>query len=641
MLALVAIALLGQTTEPAARWQPNLAASSGSPVLTVAVPSSAPTVTSLCGAVDAGDKSGSWFCLEGDGGTVTGSSLAFAPMNSPTIQAWPVCPNGPNCASVDRMVFDAGVGQYMESVADFASPPGSFSVLAIASTDTVDVFDEVVAAYYQATNVWRIAHFAGAASWRFIVQSASGGSNTTGGLPVTRVYEDIFLCATYDVTDGIPRIRSRGSSDTGPALATKTLNSAAQRVMVGAETSTTRKMNGKIRGVFYTEKFLSNDDCDRIEALVLPRSAQITGTRGEALTITKSSPQTCCQNYAAGNCYVVPTVSANGACISGAGFFHVERTSINRILRSSQLDNAAWTVVGAGVVTPEKYYGALGYFDMEQLLDDQAGSQEGVSQVFTSANQRRYVLSAWLRSDSATKATLKLVGTGNSAGDVTCAITGLTSTPTRYACISPAAYGAGITAVTASILVGDAVGDTGSIGAGEVQLEDDGAFWTTDTHPSSYMPTFAAGVTRNSHQITFANPAAITNTEGCASVSYFRKGWNVAAFVGGSPLAGDANTRPCYPSSATQLSSFDGTNTVNLGSLSGLNDAVTRCSGGWKASDTSLKLRHLTGTTSVTGTYDTSIVPATWRIGDTAAAVNSIDAWVGDIRLGKKQGDCR
>jgi hypothetical protein len=158
-------------------------------------------------------------------------------------------------------------------------------------------------------------------------------------------------------------------------------------------------------------------------------------------------------------------------------------------LRSEELGNASWANVGTPVVTSNEWVSPVGFTHGELIDDDDAGALEGKSQSRATTSQLKHTLSCYMRSGTATTATLKMVGTGNSAGDQTCTFTGLNSTTARKSCTSSAAYGAGITSVLISVLAGDSAAVTGSIRVWGCQFEArDGA--------TPYVRTTTANVTR-------------------------------------------------------------------------------------------------------------------------------------------------
>jgi hypothetical protein len=113
--------------------------------------------------------------------------------------------------------------------------------------------------------------------------------------------------------------------------------------------------------------------------------------------------------------------------------------------------------------------------DMESMNDDSAVAFEGKSCTANCGGTTlgKMTCSAWLRSDTATTATLRL--TTNGTGSVDCAITGLTSTPTRHECTGTVTGSP--TSTICTVLVGDDVTDTGTIGIVAPQCDRQG--WAT------------------------------------------------------------------------------------------------------------------------------------------------------------------
>jgi len=587
-----------------------------------------PAAQELCASLQAGDKSGNWYCLNGDGTMASGSVLTLSPQNSPTVQSHALCPNGANCTAVNRNKLLRASSQHFATSATTV-PTGSFSIVVLYSDDPTNASGEIASKWDLGTLTYTMEAAAGGV--RFYVNNGTSQVNTINTSD-RALYEERFYCARYDTADGRARLRVNGVNDTASgALSPATPRSNSMALTVGAASGGGAGVNGRIRGLFFTEKALSEADCDRIQALVVPRT--ITSAAGGAVTFSRNSIQTCCQNY--GDTTGCTVLSAGVPCISGFGGVLTERALTQILLRTYQLDNAAWADVGTPTVTANAYEGPFGWPDMEKLEDDDGAALEGREQVVATTSQNRVVMTAWLRSDTATEATMSITGTGNSGGDVTCAITGLTSTPTRYACISTAAYAAGITAITARVLVGDAVGDTGSIGAGHVNVMMDTL--GVQSRPTSYVPATSASVNRVLAHAEFATPAALTDTAGCAAVSWRLQTLNTTNQISGIALY-SGGPRWSYFSNATNARGLDQTTTLEIGVGTVYNNLV-RTGYSWGVPGT--KLQNLLAGTSVVGAYDGTARSGTTAIGSESGVTNYIDGYVGNIQLYSIYGGCQ
>ncbi len=140
------------------------------------------------------------------------------------------------------------------------------------------------------------------------------------------------------------------------------------------------------------------------------------------------------------------------------------------------LDLSTDTDVGAPTVNANTSSGPFAVWkkaaECDELVDADAAVLEGKIGASYGTTAGPYNASVWLKAGltgtTRTKAQLKITVAGGT-GSTTCNITGLTSTAARYECRGVAA-GGGITSIKASILVGNVVGDTGSIQVCQRQL---------------------------------------------------------------------------------------------------------------------------------------------------------------------------
>lgn len=214
-----------------------------------------------------------------------------------------------------------------------------------------------------------------------------------------------------------------------------------------------------------------------------------TGAKGEALTFTRASNGTCTKTATGG---LATSGIANGdlvVCSSnqprteydGAGTLGllVESARSNVLLRSDALTNAAWADVG----TPNATDGATDPFGGttgDTLTDNDAVAFEGRSQAVTVTAATAYIMSCYLKGTTSAKARLSLDGT-------TCDVSTLaTTTWNLVKCADASSSGVSI---SAQVLVGNAVGDTGDIVVGGCQVE-------AGTYATSYSRTDAAAANR-------------------------------------------------------------------------------------------------------------------------------------------------
>lgn len=222
--------------------------------------------------------------------------------------------------------------------------------------------------------------------------------------------------------------------------------------------------------------------------------ATITGGRGEALTFARATTRFCPvdANESTG------TMCASGeACLQSRGL-SVYQDGANVALRSEAFDNAAWVKVTT-TVTPDSTAAPDGATTADTLTDASGVASGSACQTITTSSLTKHDFSVWLRAGTLAEATLTVTGTGNSAGDVSCAFTGISSSAwRRYECVSPAAYAAGLTAVVACVVSGDAAGDTGTIIAWGAMHEV-----ASTTYKTPYVATAGSTTTRNAETASF------------------------------------------------------------------------------------------------------------------------------------------
>lgn len=261
----------------------------------------------------------------------------------------------------------------------------------------------------------------------------------------------------------------------------------------------------------------------------------ITGANGEAITVTRGGNGTCTKTGGAGGGVAVTGI-ANGDLVVCAtnqartefgdnGLLGIlsEDSRTNTCIRSAELCNVAWADVGTPACATDQATGPLGTATMDSITDDDALALEGRSQAITTTSATQHTVSCYVKSSTATRASITLVGTGSSTGDCTGTATGLsTTTSTRVTCTSPAAYAGTLTSVTLTIRVGTVVGDTGVLFVEGCQHEVAAPF------ASSYIPTTAASVTRGADSYTAS--LAATGTTPSIAANVFSLGTGLVAY---------------------------------------------------------------------------------------------------------------
>lgn len=360
-----------------------------------------------------------------------------------------------------------------------------------------------------------------------------------------------------------------------------------------------------------------------------------TGAKGETIALARASTAACTK----GNPYTGIQVGDVVDCASnqvrvenpgGTGLeIRVENSATNNLLRASALDNAAWTKTAT--VTADQYTSPANDLTADRVDDTSGVASQGVSQVFVTGSTTKHSVSCLVRGDTATKATISLTGTGNSAGDCSASLSSLsTTTWDRIYCSSASAYAAGLTSITMSLVVGTAAADQGRIAVWRCQHETSAPFPTSPIHTDGVAASRSAG-DNLSHTL-----AAIVDDVGSAAMTFrplHGADFGTCGTSCGGPqfYAGDGNTRVLYAQSGN-LRTYDGTNNPALAATYVALTAKRYCSrwsagGGWV-------VRNLTDATSTSSAFTGT------AFGGTAAPVLTFSLSGGAATSGWISGIC-
>src|SRR5688500_15795426 len=279
----------------------------------------------------------------------------------------------------------------------------------------------------------------------------------------------------------------------------------------------------------------------------------LTGTRGEALTLSRASSGMCTKGDGTmvllGN--NVPRVQPGGLLMEAA------RT--NLVVRSQEFDTAIWVkanaTVAAPVVTANYATAPDGTITAERVqfaATPSAGNGSWLEQGFT-ASAAMHSASCYMRAttgSATTNLTLVIAGTAH-----TTTIT-LGETWQRVTLVNKA-----LTAVTWNLVVGSdrrvSPGATHTTtAAADILLW--GCQVEAGVHASSYIATTAATVTRSADAATVANPLTSANTTWCLAATINGNSWPKAGGNGILSIGtvGAANSTPIYLNSSDAFISF-------------------------------------------------------------------------------------
>lgn len=256
MLRLFIIGLALSTTTPVWRDRINRIDSRSRMVPQVAASS---TPYTFCdSALVAGNRTGTWGCINGDGTAPTGDNLGpWVATGSPSSTT------GTTCASPSyKTLTTATPAQRYESTVAVTSAPSAFSWCAL----------------YQATSTLKAAFFWGnypcCSGYAVTVEeSVTLHQYTTGGASVNSLVtvgtDKTLVCGSYSGGTSVFYVRNAALGTSYQSGAGAPVAAAGYKITFGADSdSSSARVDGKFFGGFYTEKAMVQADFDTIYAAV-------------------------------------------------------------------------------------------------------------------------------------------------------------------------------------------------------------------------------------------------------------------------------------------------------------------------------------------------------------------------------------
>jgi hypothetical protein len=338
-----------------------------------------------------------------------------------------------------------------------------------------------------------------------------------------------------------------------------------------------------------------------------------TGAKGEPLTFTRASVATCTKTASGG---LATTGIADGDLVSlpsgysrveygaaGTLGLLVETTRTNSILRSEELDNAAWTLnASAGklgtrtanfAVAPD---GTTTADRLELPAVTAPAEYSRILQNFTSAGGSG-TCSVFVKGNGTSGSFPMYLLTGFPAATATCTYG---ATTWSRCTLSGTFTGAG-----ENLYLGPSGAGTATTPAQDVLVW--GAQCEIGAYATSYIPTTSAAVARATDVATFTVPASVWASTGSAAFSWTPSG----AGVGVGVLAFGASGRVLY-GAGTSVLAYDGTNNPSTSS-SGVAGSLKRywsswsTAGGWVVRNETSGNQATSAFTVGTWTTDTSL----------------------------------
>lgn len=352
----------------------------------------------------------------------------------------------------------------------------------------------------------------------------------------------------------------------------------------------------------------------------------VTGTRGESVTFSRTSSANCQKSdgawvsVAAGK----PRVSS----LMGQPGILIEQAATNLILSNRDLSNAAWTATAA--TCTKDATGIDGTSNAASTCS--ASSTTGtVTQSLTASGNR--VTSIYVK---------RVAGSG--AVQITRNGGTTWTTLSNANCVNATTYVAQnlsssswsrcyVSSTVTNPVVGirlNANGDSVTLDGVQDEALGDGA---TDG-PTSPIFTSGTSVARSSDALSISNPAGLTNAAGCWAAKLFKTS---SVYAGFNPRIVDtANSYWSILGSATTLSDFTNAATYNFTPTWGvLIDVI----GSWSTAANQLSVK-VNSNAAATTAYDNTILGSSIHFGIGSGGTQSLNGWMGNIRVGAAAGNC-
>jgi hypothetical protein len=458
---------------------------------------------------------GNWFYLKNDG-TQPSGSVALSAVGSPTTQTDTICPSGPNCDSVGSVRLNGTSQSY--KTADTASPTGDFSVCALFRADNFDTAAKMLVGKNsnEASNQSTQFYVSTAAQITFLVAKSDASNTSIGGDTLTPggLY---FACGTYDfVSDGASLMKtylngvqhgSASSTAVGPPqVAASTYWAVGEEEYAGFR----YWLQGNVFAAFMTEKVLS---ADTIAAMSKAALGHLSGSYGETITVTRTGATSCESE----NGDALTKLHTNRPCVRKGGL-QVYGSATNTVLRSEEIDNAAWstevnpgslTITADAAVAPDgtKTAETIGYPAV-------AAGQWAMRYQIITGTAASWTGSVYLKKVSGTDSTIKLwwrnSGTGALVAQTNCSVS--TTAWTRCSVTGT------LTAVAYRLVLGNSEAHTGATSS-DIVVAAWGAQAETGSIATPYIRTAGSTATRNADAVSMSNPLASADTQWCMAAT--------------------------------------------------------------------------------------------------------------------------
>lgn len=484
--------------------------------------------------------------------------------------------------------------------------------------------------HYLFASYWSTTSYQWNIFWHTSGGSGSVNTNTGYTLPLGGWHHYAITltptsgtCTLDAYVDGVSVAHSTGLALPGPGGGT-------QKVFVGIGDNLVNSHNGSLDELRIISRPLSAAEVLADYRLSGRWSSPPTPTVGPTLATSRASTGT----YESAAGHIVNALSGELRC--GYQGCLQEPSSTNRIVRSEQFDNAAWTLASAGgvgnpTVTADQAASPGGDLSADQIAYPAVGSAQGTAICqtgFAAPATASETWSVWMRTSSGTGGIYLYVYDTTAGSYVSASLASMTTTWIRYALTFAAT-----SAHSYNVCIGNVVGNAGMASTSAVTTYAWGGQFESLGFATSYIPTTTTATTRAADSLSVSTSVL---GSGAASVHL------VTTPEWASTV--DATLLSSTTANELVLSTVSGT----LDWLVGGNDVATGTLG-WAAGST----QTLDAWTSpggvyraTDGTHTASGSPAsTWNpganlyLGGTSSAGSGVA--ISQVKVCKRAGVCR
>lgn len=352
----------------------------------------------------------------------------------------------------------------------------------------------------------------------------------------------------------------------------------------------------------------------------------VTGTRGESVTFSRTSYASC--QKADGVWVTVSPGQPRVSSLMGQPGILIEQAATNLVLWNRVLSNSPW--VATNLTCSTNAVGVDGSASSASTCTASSTTGTATQSLTTSGNR---VTSVFIKRGTGTGA-VELTRDGGTTWTTLSSSNCVNATTYVAQSLSTSSWSrCYVSSTVTNPVVGlrlNANGDSVVVDGFQDEALGAGA---TDG-PTSPIFTIGTSAARTSDSLSISNPTGLANSAGCWAAKLFKT----------SPAYGGANPRILdtsgsywsLTSASTTLSDFTNSATYNFNPTWGvLLDVI----GTWSTAANQLSVK-VNSNAAATAAYDNTILGTSIYFGISSGGSQSLNGWMGNIRLGATTGDC-